>query len=241
MSQVKTLTRLCALIILYRQTLEPKSVWVSYSIKALKKERIMAKKTFTKLSVILLIILFTKPLLLSGGERQGFIFSLDLGYGFTKYPERMQYWSPAESSENITKGGISMVGKTGYAPNNHLMILLLSPGIYFQEEANSDKKIVMNGLYSLGISYYLKEFHPSLYFDAGVGLAIWYFPFEFEDIEDLDMHFGIGGTLGVGYEFTHRWSVESNLSYNHFSFTRDNVAITANTVSCSIVMRYIFY
>jgi hypothetical protein len=202
----------------------------------------MAKKTFTKLSVILLIILFTKPLLLSGGERQGFIFSLDLGYGFIKYPEKMQYWSPAESSLNITKGGISTVGKFGYAPNNHLMILLLSPGIYFLEETDSDKKIVLNGLSSLGISYYLNEYHPSLYFDGGVGLAIRYFPFELEkDIEDLDMHFGIGGTLGVGYEFAHRWSVESNVYYSRFSFERDNVDITANVLSCSIVMRYILY
>jgi len=202
----------------------------------------MSKKIFTKLSVTLLIILFTKPLLLSGGERQGFIFDLSLGYGFNRYPEKMQYWSPAESSENITKGGISMVGKTGYAPNNHLMILLLSPGVYFQEEVDSDNKIVMNGLYSLCVSYYLSEFHPSFYFDAGVGLAMRYFPFELEkDIEDLHMRFGIGGTLGVGYEFIHRWSVESNLFYNRFSFTRDNVDINANTISYSIVLRYIFY
>ncbi len=202
----------------------------------------MLKMDFSKLSILFLIFLFSKALLLAGGERQGFIFSLDLGYGFTKYPEKMQYWSSPESSENITKGGISMVEKIGYAPNNHLMILLISPVIYFQEEVDSDRKIILNGLQGLGISYYLKEFHPSFYFDAGVGLAMRYFPFEFEeDIEDLDMHLGVGGTLGVGYEFTHRWSVESNLFYNRFSFERDNVDISANILSCSIVMRYIFY
>jgi len=202
----------------------------------------MSKEIFTRITVTLLIIIFAKPLLLSGGERQGFIYSLDLGYGFTKYPEKMQYWSSPESSENITKGGISMVGKMGYAPNNHLMILLLSPGIYFREETDSDKKILLNGLLSLGISYYLNEFHPSFYFDAGAGLAIWYFPFEFEeDIEDLDIHLGVGGTVGVGYEFTHRWSVESNFSYNHFGFARDNFDISANILSCSILIRYIFY
>jgi hypothetical protein len=202
----------------------------------------MSKKILCKLSVTLLIILFTKPLFLNGGERQGFIFSFDLGYGFTKYPKKMQYWSTAESSENITKGGISMIGKTGYAPNNHLMILLISPAIYFRKEVNSDRKILENMLYALGISYYLNEFHPSFYFDAGLGLAMWWLHYEFEeDIEDLDIHLGIGGTVGVGYEFTHRWSVESNLSYNRFCFTRDNVDITANTLSCGIVMRYIFY
>jgi len=202
----------------------------------------MLKMDFSKLSILFLIFLFSKALLLAGGERQGFIFDFDLGYGFTKYPEKMQYWSSPESSEDITKGGISMVGKMGYAPNNHLMILLLSPGIYFRKEVDSDRKIILNGLQGLGISYYLKEFHPSFYFDAGIGLAMWYLPFEFkEDLKDLDMHLGVGGTLGVGYEFTHRWSVESNLSYNHFSFTRDNVDITANTLSYSIVMRYIFY
>ncbi len=202
----------------------------------------MVKKNLCKLSVTLLIILSAKPLLLIGGERQGFIFGPGLGYGFTRYPEKMQYGSPTESSLNITKGGISMVDKIGYAPNNHLMILLLSPGIYFQEEVDSEKKIVLNGLSSLGVSYYLNEYHPSLYFDAGVGVALRYFPFEFEeDIEDLDMHFGIGGTFGVGYEFTHRWSVESNLSYNHFCFTRDNVDITANILSLSAILRYIFY
>jgi opacity protein-like surface antigen len=202
----------------------------------------MSNKIFTRLSGSLLILLFLKSLFLCGGERQGFIYSLDLGYGFTKYPEKMQYWSSPESSENITKGGISMVGKMGYAPNNHLMILFLSPGIYFREETDSDKKILLNGLLSLGVSYYLNEFHPSFYFDAGAGLAIWYFPFEFEeDIGDLDMHLGFGGTLGVGYEFTHRWSIESNFSYSHFSFARDNVDITANTLFSSIVIRYIFY
>jgi hypothetical protein len=199
----------------------------------------MSKTVFSKFAILSLILLFLKTLVLSGGERQGFIFSLDLGYGFARYPEKMQYWSSPESSEDITKGGISMVGKMGYAPNNHLMILLLEPAIYFRKEVDSDRKIINNGLYALGISYYLNEFHPSFYFDAGIGLASWSFFLELE--EDLDSHFGVGGTLGVGYEFTHRWSVESNLLYNHFSFTRDNVDITANTLSCSIVMRYIFY
>jgi opacity protein-like surface antigen len=200
------------------------------------------KENVSRLMLLLVMLFLSKPLLLTGGERQGFIYGFTLGYGFTRYPERMQYWSPPESSENITKGGISMVGKIGYAPNNHVMILLLSPGIYFHEEVESDTKIVMNGLASLGVSYYLNEYHPSLYFDAGAGLAMRYFPFEFgEDIEDLDMRIGFGGTLGVGYEFTHRWSVEGNLSYSRFSFDRDNIDITANTLSYSIVMRYMFY
>ncbi len=199
----------------------------------------MSKKIFTKLSVTLLIILFAKPLLLNGGERQGLIFGPSLGYGFASYPERMQYWSSAESSENFTNGGISTTWKMGYAPNNRLMIYYAAPTINFLKEVDSDKKIITIGLRGLGISYYLNEFHPSFYFDIGVGLAGWSFLFELQ--EDLDSYSGIGGTLGVGYEFTHRWSVESNLSYNRFSFTRDNVDITANTLSCSIVMRYIFY
>jgi len=199
----------------------------------------MSKKIFTKLSVLLLVSLLSKSLLLSGGERQGFIFGIGLGYGFNRYPEKMQYWSPAESSEDKIKGGISMFTKTGYALNNRLMIHYFSPGIVFRKEVGSDKKIIDNSLFALGISYYLNEYHPSIYFDAGIGLAIWRFPFEFE--EDLDSHFGVGGVIGIGYEFAHRWSVESNFSYNRFSFSRDDVNITANTLSCSMSLLFIPY
>ncbi len=202
----------------------------------------MSKKRFSKLAILFLTFLLSKSLFLIGGERQGFICTVNLGYGFTKYPEKMQYWSSAESSEDKIKGGISMIGKIGYAPNNHLMILLISPSVYFRKEVDSDKKIIDNMLFALGISYYLNEFHPSVYFDVAVGLAMWWLPYETEgNIEDLDIHLGMGGTLGVGYEFTHRWSIESNFHYNRFSFNRNNVDITANTLSCSIVLRYIFY
>ena len=71
----------------------------------------MLKENISRLILFIIMLFLSKPLLLRGGERQGFIYGLTLGYGFTRYPERIQYWSPPESSENITKGGISMIGK----------------------------------------------------------------------------------------------------------------------------------
>ncbi|MBN1695463.1 hypothetical protein JW879_08700 [candidate division WOR-3 bacterium] len=182
-------------------------------------------------------------MLLSGGERHGWIFSPCAGYGFTKYTENLQFWSSPESYENIVKGGVSAGGRVGYAPNDQLMFILIGVSNIFPRTAYSEKVFLENSTGAFGISYYLREKHPSVFFDAGIGFANWMYVINPHDMTHgySGGYLGFGGLLGVGYEFAHGWSVENRIFYNHFSFSRDNVGGTTNTFSYSFTLSYSFY
>jgi hypothetical protein len=201
------------------------------------------KKSISKFLILSLIFSFSRSLLLSGGERQGWIFSPCAGYGFTKYTENLQFWSSPESYENIIKGGGSIGGRVGYAPNDQLMFVLISASNIFPRTAYSEKVFLENSTGAFGISYYLKKKHPSVFFDIGIGFADWMSVIHPDDRTHgySEVCFGFGGLLGVGYEFAHGFSVENRIFYNHFSFSRDNVGGTANTLSYSLTLSYSFY
>ncbi len=51
-----------------------------------------------------------------------------------------------------------------------------------------------------GVSYYFKPTSPSLYINAGIGIAMWSAPTSHQP--------GVGAMGGIGYEFTRHFSVE---------------------------------
>jgi hypothetical protein len=201
------------------------------------------KKWLPRYLILFLIFFFAKSLMLNGGERKGLCFSLSIGCGITKYSENLQFWSSPESYETIIKGGGSIGGRFGYAPNDQLMFVLLSASNIFAKKAYSETVFIEEMVNGLGICYYLKETHPSVFFEAGIGLGDWMSIIHPHDgIHGYsELYSGFGGIIGIGYEFAHRWSLENRIFYNHLSFTRDNVDGTANTLSYSITFSYSLY
>ncbi len=201
------------------------------------------KRYLSRILILFLIFFFSKSLLLRGGERQGWIFSPDVGIAVTKYTEDLQPWSSPESHENRIKGGGSIGGKFGYAPNNQLMFVFLSASNIFMKKVYSETVALSNIIGAVGISYYLKETHPSIFFDIGIGIASWTATINPKEIGSgpSEGYLGYGGIIGIGYEFAHGWSVENRIFYNRISFSRDNVDGTANTLSCSISFSYSLY
>ncbi len=90
------------------------------------------------------------------------------------------------------------------------MLYLWSVGNWFSIENYYDPddpddpedNFIINGIGGLGVSYYFKPTSPSLYINAGIGIARW---------DGLQP--GVGAMGGIGYEFTRHWSVECGVMW----------------------------
>ena len=84
------------------------------------------------------------------------------------------------------------------------MLYLWSVGNWFSIENYYDPddpedNFIINGIGGLGVSYYFKPTSPSLYINAGIGIAMW---------SAIEPGVGVGVMGGIGYEFIRHLSVE---------------------------------
>ncbi len=65
-----------------------------------------------------------------------------------------------------------------------------------------EDQLIINGIGGLGVSYYFKPTSPSLYINAGIGIAMW-----------SAIQPGVGAMGGIGYEFFRHLSVECGVMW----------------------------
>lgn len=75
------------------------------------------------------------------------------------------------------------------------------------ENVYGENVTIANGLGGVGITYSFRPIAPSGFITGGLGYSTWALPFE----EDADTWFGLGLTVGGGYEFSPHWSIEGNV------------------------------
>ena len=67
---------------------------------------------------------------------------------------------------------------------------------------NPEDQLRIFGIGGLGVSYYFKPTSPSLYINAGIGIAMWNI-----------FQAGVGAMGGIGYEFIRHFSVECGVMW----------------------------
>ena len=88
---------------------------------------------------------------------------------------------------------------------------------------NPEDQLIINVIGGLGVSYYFKPTSPSLYINAGIGIAMW-----------SAIQPGVGAMGGIGYEFTRHWSVECGVMWGKTmnpTYVKDNGNSLAITLS----------
>lgn len=93
----------------------------------------------------------------------------------------------------------------GYGLSSQLLVYAMSRIVWF----DLDGQLTFSETAGLGVSYFLSDSAPSLFVAAGVGAAVFVQPGS-----DTDNQIGIGGLVGIGYEFKRHWLVEVDVAYN---------------------------
>ncbi len=147
-----------------------------------------------------------------GLTRERLFFSVGLGGTVVNANTDIDSRFARESGSGRTNIGVAISLRAGYAINTHW-------AIYCQRLQNRvSEKIAIGdhgnykfsyGLTGLGTTYYRKSTSPSQFYNASIGLATR------RDIEIGETGTGVGFSLGSGYQFANRWSIEANIIYGN--------------------------
>ncbi len=155
----------------------------------------------------------------SGLAREGLFFSFGLGGSVVSASPSIGSDFPRETGSGWTNLGLSSSIKIGYAINTHWVIYyqslasLVTESTLENDMTSPRNSLFAYGLSGLGATYFTNKTSPSHYFNASVGLA------SRRDMEVMwdyaESGNGLGFSIGTGYQFADRWSVEANLIYGN--------------------------
>jgi hypothetical protein len=152
--------------------------------------------------------------------REGLFFSFGLGGSIVSASPSSEAEFPRETGSGWTNLGAAISFKIGYGINTHWIIYYQSlVNLVTESTLENEWTPLRNSLFSYGLSgvgatYFINKTSPSHYFNASVGLTNrtdtevkWW------DIPESGN--GLGFSIGTGYQFADRWSVEANLIYGN--------------------------
>jgi hypothetical protein len=144
-------------------------------------------------------------------ERKGFIIGIGGGPGLVRRDGR----------EVRNQAGILLVSipsanffsivtdfKVGYAPSDQLL-LYYSNNAAFSRDDFDDFFLV--GLSGGGVTYLMKATSPTPFVSGSVGVATLS-----SIVEDTDAEYGVGFSVGGGFEFARHWSVDGQVIFARF-------------------------
>jgi hypothetical protein len=139
------------------------------------------------------------------GNRKGFLLDLGLGGG---YQSTSQEWDilgeTLETDDSL--GGLALNFKIGYGFNNRLLLTYTSNGVSGSaKDAAGDSYTSTFSVGGIGLTYFLKDSAPSLFFDTTLGLSSW-------DNGEGGLSGG-GLSVGAGYEFKKNWLVSADFGF----------------------------
>jgi opacity protein-like surface antigen len=198
------------------------------------KSKIVKSLSFCKIcAIITLMLLISINSNAQQDERKGFILGLGIGPGVLNYKLKVDRGNYSIHYNRVKKLPVMSNFKIGYAPNENLAIYWTAKVSWFRSEKIQEepRDIMVSGVAGIGVTYYLKEEAPSVYFNGGVG----YSTFSALSLEDdlSNNHMGFGFSAGAGYEFAKHWSGEVNIAIGspgkeEFTYQVTALAITFN-------------
>jgi hypothetical protein len=141
-----------------------------------------------------------------------------------------------ENGYSGTDFGLHTDFRFGWAFDNDrfMLIVVWNAMNWFVVRSAETEEFILSGITGVGFSYYFKSTSPSLYVNAGIGLAT---------VRSLDISptsetglrkdNGLGLMGGVGYEFRPHWSVELFTMYGFPG--SGNYSVSSFAVSLSII------
>ncbi len=176
-------------------------------------------------------------------DRKGFVVGLGLGPSYTTYTMT----NGSVTSERQNKVGINTDFKIGYAFSNQVMVYWMSKVSWYKEELASrgyydpyryaylmsvKEVTVTNGMGGAAVTYFFKAWAPSPFVFAGLGYSALSTPFD-----DYDASYGLGLTVGGGFEFVRHFCFEGSLVYG----SPKDAGITMNSLSFKITLNWLGY
>lgn len=150
-------------------------------------------------------------------DRKGFVIGFGAGPGFhrtagysvTNQAGRVIFEQPASSSV-----GLATDFKVGYAPSNQLMT-------YYSNKAgfgNGDAAYDLVAMTGFGVTYMTRPTSPTPFLTGGLGIGVG------RSLVGSSGELGLGLSVGGGYEFTRRWSIDGDVLFVRLGDT-DNHAV----------------
>ncbi len=202
------------------------------------------RRTSAIVLVALVVILCSTTVVSAfDGERQGFILGIGVGTGLTSYA--------VTGSQEVDGGHISVTldrenefpimsdFKIGYAPNDLVEIYWMNKVSWFGVDGGyGDDFTVANGLGGLGVTYFFKPVAPSAFVTGGIGFSSWAYPLE---DNPPDPWYGIGLSVGGGYEFAPHWYVAGDVCWGKPSTEESGYDFSTNALSLNLTINVIGY
>ena len=196
----------------------------------------MYRNPMCALVLILLVSGITTTGFAYDHKRQGFIIGGGVGAGITSYTETHNYYGEQFTLPRKTEISAVTNFLIGYGASNNLLLYYTNKVSWFSAWDN----IAAFGLTGLGLTYYLKPKAPSPLLNAGLGFSSFLCPFE---SGWGSSPWGLGFSLGAGYELSPHWSIDVDLIMGWPSNGGDviDVSHTYNVLSVQIGISGIAY
>ena len=171
-------------------------------------------------------------------KRQGFILGAGVGGGLVSFTQTVEFLGFSSTSPRESDLAFRSDFRIGAGLSERFLLYWSSRVSWFgMQNALGDEVIVTNGIGGLGLSYYFKREAVSPYLTASAGYSTWGLPFEPEASD----WFGLGGTVGMGYEFAQGWSFEVVANAGNPSETERGLTATTNALGVSVTINGLAY
>jgi hypothetical protein len=160
----------------------------------------------------------------NGLEREGMYVNIGLGGGLLKTTSNAESDHPLHSNYDESNFLPAGFFKIGHAVNTNWSIYAQLTSVTVDEQILENARSHHDSEFfyimpSLGVTYYVNETRPSLYFNTSIGYTYR------EDINTLrdppESGGGLGFSIGAGYQFANRFAVEGNLLFGKVAGSSD--------------------
>jgi hypothetical protein len=143
---------------------------------------------------------------------KGRFVSIGGGPGYTSFTRKVTRGSEQSSNDRTTKGAVATDLKIGKAVAKSFWTYYVNRATWFGQES----ALVMSMSHHAGMSVYLRDRSPALYWLASAGLSHWN---ERGGVREVPPEpgssrgWGLGVSMGLGHELPKSWSVEAVVTY----------------------------
>jgi len=149
------------------------------------------------------------------GEREGFILGIGFGSGRVSFVQDYLVEDLAREPDFTRNGKIPFTFscRTGYAPNNKLLVHVSLKNVLFKNKSKKNEKFTfLNSIFSIGWSHYLIKELPQAFLTGGIGISTLLTKKRSSPIT-IDNGFSFLG--GFGYEISKYVIIEGDIVFGH--------------------------